>query len=157
MNKNIKAGADINAGDGGYSIGTKEKYDEFVKIRNRSLAEARIRELAEQAGLNYHNWMTNESNINDGDFKYPRLEDYKKFAELLIRECEKILIEKVEVALDASGNPVSPEDFIKEHFGVEERKDLMCPKCGVDRTLIDELQIECDRLYRIIELNGILK
>lgn len=41
------------------------------------------------------------------------------FAELIIKECEKILIEKVEVALDASGNPVSPEDFIKEHFGVE--------------------------------------
>jgi len=33
----------------------------------------------------------------------------------------------------------------------------VCPKCGVDRTLVDELQIECDRLYRIIELNGILK
>jgi D-amino-acid dehydrogenase len=36
MNENIKAGADINAGDGGYSIGTKEKYDEFVKSRNQS-------------------------------------------------------------------------------------------------------------------------
>ena len=43
----------------------------------------------------------------------------KKFAELIVKECEKILIENVEVALDASGNPVSPEDFIKEHFGVE--------------------------------------
>ncbi len=42
-----------------------------------------------------------------------------EFAELIVRECEKILIEKVEVALDASGNPVSPEDFIKQHFGVE--------------------------------------
>jgi len=38
---------------------------------------------------------------------------------LIVRECEKILIENVEVALDDSGNPVSPEDFIKEHFGVE--------------------------------------
>jgi hypothetical protein len=37
MNKNIKAGADINAGDGGYSIGTKEKYDEFVKQREASM------------------------------------------------------------------------------------------------------------------------
>ena len=46
--------------------------------------------------------------------------DKEKFAELIVRECEKILIENVEVALDASGNPVSPEDFIKEHFGVEE-------------------------------------
>ena len=30
---NVKSGADINAGDGGYSEGTKEKYDEFVKMR----------------------------------------------------------------------------------------------------------------------------
>ena len=47
----------------------------------------RIKELAEQAGLKYYNWITNESNINDGDFKYPRLEDYEKFAELIVREC----------------------------------------------------------------------
>jgi hypothetical protein len=32
--KNTTAGAEIHSGDGGYSIGTKEKYDEFVKIRN---------------------------------------------------------------------------------------------------------------------------
>jgi hypothetical protein len=30
---NVKSGADINAGDGGYSEGTKEKYNEFVKMR----------------------------------------------------------------------------------------------------------------------------
>ena len=35
MNENIKAGAELHAGDGGYSIGTQEKYDEFVKARNR--------------------------------------------------------------------------------------------------------------------------
>jgi len=40
MNENIKAGADIHAGDGGYSEGTKEKYDEFVKIRNKSLSKS---------------------------------------------------------------------------------------------------------------------
>ena len=49
----------------------------------------RIKELAEQAGLKYHNWITNESNIDDGDFKYPRLEDYEKFAELIIRDVVK--------------------------------------------------------------------
>jgi hypothetical protein len=37
--KNIKAGAEIHSGDGGYSIGTQEKYEEFVKIRNESLAQ----------------------------------------------------------------------------------------------------------------------
>jgi tRNA A37 threonylcarbamoyladenosine biosynthesis protein TsaE len=36
MNENIKAGADIHAGDGGYSEGTKEGYEAFVKARNSS-------------------------------------------------------------------------------------------------------------------------
>lgn len=36
MNKNIKAGADIHAGDGGYSEGTREGYEAFVKARNSS-------------------------------------------------------------------------------------------------------------------------
>ena len=49
MNEQIKAGADIHAGDGGYEISTQEKYEAFVKVRNKSLAQARIRELAEQA------------------------------------------------------------------------------------------------------------
>ncbi len=47
MNENIKAGSDIHAGDGGYSLGTQEKYDEFVKGRNQSLGKMRIRQLAE--------------------------------------------------------------------------------------------------------------
>ena len=52
---------------------------------------------------------------------YPRGEsELQKFAELIVLQCADILIKEVEVALDASGNPVSPEDFIKEHFGVEE-------------------------------------
>lgn len=34
MNENIKAGADIHAGSGGYSVGTKEGYEAFVKARN---------------------------------------------------------------------------------------------------------------------------
>ena len=36
--------------------------------------------------LTKYNWITNESNINDGDFKYPRLEDYEKFAELIVSD-----------------------------------------------------------------------
>jgi len=39
MNENIKVGADINAGDGGYSESTKEKYDEFVKLREASMVD----------------------------------------------------------------------------------------------------------------------
>lgn len=45
MNENIKAGADIHAGDGGYSIGTQEKYDAFVKIRNESLSKPRVKDV----------------------------------------------------------------------------------------------------------------
>jgi hypothetical protein len=33
-NKNIKAGAEIHAGDGGYEIGTKAGYEAFVEKRN---------------------------------------------------------------------------------------------------------------------------
>ena len=31
----IKAGAEIHAGDGGYSLGTQAAYEEFVKQRNK--------------------------------------------------------------------------------------------------------------------------
>jgi hypothetical protein len=71
----------------------------------------RIKLLAEQAGLNYHNWITNESNINDGDFKYPRLEDYEKFAELIVLKCAEIA---------DTAEPFLASDLIKEHFGVKE-------------------------------------
>ena len=37
MNENIKAGADLHAGDGGYSIGTQEKYEEFARRRMNQL------------------------------------------------------------------------------------------------------------------------
>ena len=80
----------------------------------------RIKELAEQAGLKHHNWITNESNVKDGDFKYPRLEDYEKFAELIVREC-------IDIAQDRANFPGFPPndvnhiiDEIREHFGVEE-------------------------------------
>jgi hypothetical protein len=42
MNDQIKAGAEIHAGDGGYSIGTKEAHDEFVKARNASMEQTAI-------------------------------------------------------------------------------------------------------------------
>lgn len=35
----IIAGADIHSGDGGYSEGTQEKYEEFVKNRNKRTAK----------------------------------------------------------------------------------------------------------------------
>lgn len=35
--RRIKAGAEIHAGDGGYSVGNQEDYEAFVSIRNKSL------------------------------------------------------------------------------------------------------------------------
>jgi hypothetical protein len=74
----------------------------------------RIRELAEQAGLKYYNWSTIESNIIDGDFKYPRLEDYKKFAELIVKE----ILQTCEDHPAWTGRMIGEQ--IKQHFGVEE-------------------------------------
>ena len=74
------------------------------------MTDERIKELAEQAGLKHHNWITNESNVKDGDFKYPRLEDYEKFAELIVQEC-----------IDYCGENLSKTvgGALKIHFGVE--------------------------------------
>ena len=69
--------------------------------------------LAQQAGLKHHNWITNESNVKDGDFKYPRLEDYKKFAELIVKECADIATLN-QFQWDSAGG------YVLEHFGVEE-------------------------------------
>lgn len=78
MNEQIKAGADIHAGDGGYSEGTQEQYDAFVKVRNKSLAQGRIRDLALQATT----YIEPTSNSGEG-----WIFDKEKFAELIVREC----------------------------------------------------------------------
>ena len=81
----------------------------------------RIKQLADEAGLKYHNWITNESNINDGDFKYPRLEDYEKFAELIVRECVQVCADRGthhDGLYSAWADDCSKR--IGKHFGVEE-------------------------------------
>ena len=80
----------------------------------------RIKQLADQAGLKHHNWITNESNINDGDFKYPRLEDYEKFAELIVRECDQVCADRGthhDGLYSAWADDCSKR--IGKHFGVE--------------------------------------
>ena len=74
----------------------------------------RIKELAEQAGLKHYNWSTNESNIIDGDFKYPRLEDYRKFAELIVKE----MLQTCKDHPAWTGRMIGEQ--IKQHFGVVE-------------------------------------
>ncbi len=103
MNERIKAGSDIHAGDGGYGIGTKENYDAFVKIRNKSLAAARICRLAEQARMYA---LTLENRVDDCNDVFEQ-----KFAELIVREC-------ADVAADHDALDIYEE--IREHFGVEE-------------------------------------
>lgn len=122
MNKQIKAGADIHAGDGGYSEGTQEQYDAFVKVRNKSLAQGRIRQLAEQAGLKWKAQPPHYTNTNNPiDFPVSANRDLEKFVELIVREC-------IEVIDNTSDNTklmrVDPYQkiiwAIEEHFGVEE-------------------------------------
>ena len=81
----------------------------------------RIKQLADEAGLKYHNWITNESNINDGDFKYPRLEDYEKFAELIVEECRTVVSDVYrKTPLELCGPLLTADEKIAEHFyGVE--------------------------------------
>ena len=114
----------------------------------------RIRALAREAGLRFTQLMSNPMvPVVDG-----RETDLAKFAELIVRECVDICRDiDGEDNIDARSGRQDCAVEIQEHFGVEQHIGWVCPKCGVDRTLVDELQIECDRLYRIIELNGILK
>ena len=104
MNKQIKAGADIHAGDGGYSEGTQEQYDAFVKVRNKSLAQGRIRQLAEQAGFD---------DRGSNHTAYMNF-DHEKFAELIVRECAK----QVDNYWDEFENGYADKKIL-EHFGVE--------------------------------------
>jgi hypothetical protein len=107
MNDNIKIGADIHAGDGGYSLGTQEKYDEFVKGRNQSLGKMRIKELMSEAGT-------------DTSGKWMGIEHAEKFAELIVQECIDI-IAPYTVRMSRPGEEyLHPILEIKQHFGVEE-------------------------------------
>jgi hypothetical protein len=110
MNENIKVGGDIHAGDGGYSIGTKEKYDEFVKNRNRM--NERIRQLIEQATDTIE-----IVNPDTGITHYREFFDKEKFAELIVRECASVAAKN---QAEDMGWDIS--EIIKEHFGVEDER-----------------------------------
>jgi CTP-dependent riboflavin kinase len=123
MTENLKAGSDIHAGNGGYSLGTQEKYDEFVKQRN------------------YH--FTNTNNPVDFPKKkeIPMLERFaaqslvehegelifskEKFAELIVRECAEISEQsqwseaKGEYYEGFNEAMIYVSNKIKEHFGVK--------------------------------------
>jgi hypothetical protein len=99
--KQIKAGADIHAGDGGYKLGTQEEYEAFVKGRNRSLAKSKIHELMLEAG-----------------YAAPEIAGRaNKLAELIVAEACQVLS-------NWKGEPFPFDEdlavsLIKEHFGVK--------------------------------------
>ena len=64
----------------------------------------RIRELAEQAGL--HDFVFEAMGIG---------EDFEKFAELIVKECVQVLVNRN--APNAHGEHIGVEE-IKQHFGI---------------------------------------
>lgn len=103
MNERIKAGSDIHAGDGGYGIGTKENYDAFVKVRNKSLAAARIRELAEQC-----------TSYNDSD---GWIFDKAKFAKLIVEDVLDKVRERAYYTGDRDWSDELDRPWIQLEFG----------------------------------------
>ena len=116
MKDNIKAGSDIHAGDGGYTEGTQEEYEKFVKVRNQSLIKARIREFEKQSGLEI---------FGLGARREIWEATMEKFTELMAMECVSI-VENLSPGYDDYRNQIE-DSFrrdcvyqIKQHFGVEE-------------------------------------
>lgn len=52
----------------------------------------------------------------------------RKFAELIVRECIK------ELENDTRCRIAGADKIVAKHFGVEESKGWVCPKCNADRT-----------------------
>ena len=107
MNENIKAGADIHAGDGGYSEGTQEEYEKFVKVRNQSLNKARIRQFEKESGLEIYGLGARRDKWEHS---------MEKFTELIVKECGVALNPMLRDMVSRG----QAYDLIKEHFGVEE-------------------------------------
>ena len=81
----------------------------------------RIRELAEQAGLEFDNDLA----LEPEPIYYTTQKDLEKFAELIVRECigccEQVISDPVPKSVDTWLNGGSQcIDQIKQHFGVEE-------------------------------------
>jgi len=72
----------------------------------------RIRELAEQAGIEFDDSFSLEPET----IYYLKLSDFEKFAELIVRECANICFSEAEGHSMAFGEHCGV--VIKEHFGV---------------------------------------
>jgi len=118
-NENIKAGADLYAGDGGYSIGTQKKYEEFAKARNYSMGKTRIKELLDEATVYaLHETKDAVDFLDNPVSKQQRERQLEIFAEAIIRECADIAtIHQQNHAHDSIGR------YVLDHFGVAEREE----------------------------------
>lgn len=107
--KNIIAGADIHAGDGGYQIGTQEKYDAFVKARNQALEPAMSPQMQKLLGEAFDKAVPYTWDSLD---YYEVMKVMQVFGELLVKECADIS--------DASFHQGSAGfSAIKKEFGVD--------------------------------------
>ena len=110
----IQAGADIHAGDGGYSEGNKKDYEAFVKVRNKSLAEARIKQIMDEC-VRFE--LDPDSNAYEAQVSP---EDLLTFAELIVKECIQVGGPEDSYTDEWFKAKADSVAKIKEHFGVEE-------------------------------------
>jgi hypothetical protein len=85
----------------------------------------RIKQLAEQAGINLT--PAQFSGVLEDEVDEFTLE---KFAELIVKE----MLQTCEDHPAWTGRMIGEQ--IKQHFGIEEPKGWVCPKCNADRTKI---------------------
>jgi hypothetical protein len=89
----------------------------------------RIEQLAEQAGIVF--WEIS----GDVDWRQANRETLEKFAELIVRECAQVSEDDIsdgDACCTNTADRIARQ--IKKHFGVEEPKGWVCPKCSTDRT-----------------------
>lgn len=115
----VLAGADLHAGSGGYELGNREDYETAAKTRNKSLAQARIRELYEQATIIRQ--IKHEGYRGKGYMEQVEIFDKDKFAELIVRECMQVCTDRGthhDYLYSAWADDCSKR--IGKHFGVEQ-------------------------------------
>lgn len=100
----IKHGADIHSGDGGYSIGTQEKSEEFAKMRNQSVIDRLKEQALSEIKDSYH------------------IDDFANvFAVLIINacidRCTDMEYQYWRSWHDQEFTPIDCADAIKQHFG----------------------------------------
>ena len=93
----------------------------------------RIKELVKQAGGHFSTHILTSYPAQRRESIELWDKNIEKFAELIVLECANIA---------DTAEPFLSSDLIKQHFGVEESKGWVCPKCGTDRT-----KQECPKGY----------